>query len=665
MWKLRAMAGRLRKSAGSEQGLETLWWYWMLLLATAVAKLAYLGSVYRHSQGSLLSEMAASSGYPVPGWLMGGLILARDALQLSLLAALGALAWRLPERAARLVLRGAALLLLTLLGANQLSFEQLGAFLSPEVLETAWGWMARHPETPLRFASAGAVVAVVTGVLLVLLPRWLVLAGRRRRAWETLQSKLPRFTAGWLLCVSLAAPAGTLWLGSRSFPLHGYWSSLLSSLWRGQVKNPLALPIPRQNTLLQEYRKLSYATGPAPAPQLLSPEIEGAIRPRHVLLIGLETAPRAFYPLTTSQQLPTFARMTERAIVSAHHYTTSSYTRIANFSMLSGLYAPPEGLPVKWGPIAGDGFAAVLRQRAYETSYVDAWVLDWLPGTGERAQAEMLGFDTVLDNPVRRDDGVFEVLVKGEELAFQRAYERIETAESHGHKAAVFIGTMLGHAPWPAAEGNEALDGPARIMEIAKVFDRLLARLLAQLEARGLSDDVLILVVGDHGLRFADEFASLGHVYSHSDLSFDVPFLLYAPGLVTGTIHVPFATSHVDIAPTLLHLVGAPTQGMLHHGGYVLDRALAQRVLYLSNSKLGPVDGFTWNGQHFTYHALSGAAYVGSGAAPESMLPLTRSPMYALLPPALRDPAWVLEGFAQQARLASGKLLQRGSATLR
>src|SRR6185295_4649793 len=110
-------------------------------------------------------------------------------------------------------------------------------------------------------------------------------------------------------------------------------------------------------------------------------DIATRIKKRHILIVGLETAPRAFYPLTTAADLPTFHRMTGRAIIGSHHYTTSSYTRIANFSMLSGLYAPPSGLPVRFGPIATDGVASVLRTRGYETTYIDSWVLDWLPGS--------------------------------------------------------------------------------------------------------------------------------------------------------------------------------------------------------------------------------------------------------------------------------------------
>jgi hypothetical protein len=65
------------------------------------------------------------------------------------------------------------------------------------------------------------------------------------------------------------------------------------------------------------------------------------------------------------------------------------------------------------------------------------------------------------------------------------------------------------------------------------------------------------------GVRYAEEFESLGRSYSHSDLSFNVPFMLYAPGSIDTTIHIPYATSHIDVCPTLLHLVGTPTDGLL------------------------------------------------------------------------------------------------------
>ena len=233
-------------------------------------------------------------------------------------------------------------------------------------------------------------------------------------------------------------------------------------------------------------------------------------------------------------------------------------------------------------------------------------------------------------------------------------------ADQTGHKAAVFIGTMLGHAPWPAPDGEEQLDGRARLRNITKVLDALFGRLLQGLASHDLQNEILIVVVGDHGLRLADEFASLGLGYTHSDLAFNVPFMLYAPGLFDHTLRISYATSHVDITPTLLHLVGASAQGLLHDGTYMLDPRLEDRTVFLSNSKLGPIDGYTWHGHYITYHSLSGSAQIGSGANTHSMRPMQGSPDTLRLPAPLRDPAALLEAFENHTNRVAATLLQRG-----
>jgi hypothetical protein len=472
---------------------------------------------------------------------------------------------------------------------------------------------------------------------------------------------LPRVVLTLILFGLVGTPLAAARFGERAFPVHGYWAHIASAALSGDATTPLALKIPPQRALRAQYERFAfYPSPPAAKAHALHPELEARVRPRHVIVVGLETAPRAFYPLTTADDLPTFVRMRQHALVSEHHYTTSPYTRIANFSMLSGLYAPSSGLPVRFGRIDTDGFAAVLRTRGYETSYVDSWVLDWLPGTGERAQAQMLGFDTVIDSAVHRDDGVYEVLLKAEEVAFEAAFTRIVRAQEHGHKAAVFIGTMLGHGPWPAPEGQDQLDGAERLHNIALVFDRLFGRMLEQLAQRGLAEDVIIVVAGDHGLRYAEEFDSLGRSYSHSDLSFNVPFLLYAPGLIDAPVQLSYPTSHIDISPTLLHLLGIPTDGLLHDGDYMLDERLNDRILFLSNSRLGPLDGLHYRNMHFTNHALSGVAEFGDSGDPPRMSRLSDA-LAPTLPPPLRDPAALLARFDEHANLVSGRLLQRGA----
>ena len=652
-----ALTKALGAALASEAVAELGWWYLVCLAATSAAKLSVLGSVYRHSDAFVLDEMAGNGAMSRP--LLLALVLARDVLQSAALAAgTFALAAMVSPRYRSLVFRFSALSLVLLILGNHVAFMQLGTFASPDLLATTWGWVRLHPQSLRAYLTLDTGLVLLLCTVGIVLPALTVRVARRSRVLASVQRRMPAFALALLVSGLVCAPIASARFGARAFGVHGYWGDVAGAIWQSPATSPLALEIPAQSVLMSQYRELAFYPPPPAAPLALRPDIESRIRPRHVIVVGLETAPREFYPLTTAPDLPTFARMTRRAIVSQHHYTTSSYTRIANFSMLSGLYAPPSGLPVRFGPIESDGFASVLRRRGYETTYVDSWVLDWLPGSGERAQARMLGFDTVIDSAVRRDDGVYEVLRKAEEVAFDTAFGRIAHAQDSGHTAAVFIGTMLGHAPWPAAEGQEQLDAAARLHRIALVFDGLFARLLDRLAQRGLREEVIIVVVGDHGLRYAQEFESLGRTYSHSDLSFNVPFLLYAPGLIDETVELPYATSHVDISPTLLHLVGESTEGLLCHGGYVLDRRLENRVLYLSNSRLGPIDGLQYRGRHFTYHALSGVAEVGDGADPNSMSPLTES-IARTLPTSLRDPAAVLDAFAAHSNLVAGLLLRR------
>lgn len=659
---LSAGPSRWRAFWASERVVEGCWWYLVCLAATSAAKLGALASVYRHSDGYVLDEIAAGSGPAVPRVLLIWLVLARDVLQSALLAAAVYLMARVfTGRVAGLVPRVAAVLLAIVVLGNHVSFMQLGTFASSTTLATAWGWVRLHPQSLAGYCTPGAGLVALLCALGVALPRWLVRAAARFRGVARVNQRLPTFVLTLILVGLVGVPLAAARFGERAFPVHGYWVNVVTAAWSGEAATPLALAIPEQREIMAQYEQFAFYPTPPPAtPKLLRAVSEGRFKPRHVIVVGLETAPRAFYPLTTAPDLPTFVRMRQHAIITDHHYTTSSYTRIANFSMLSGLYAPSSGLAVRFGPVQTDGFASVLRARGYETSYVDSWVLDWLPGSGERAQAHMLGFDTVIDSAVHRDDGVYEVLLKAEEVAFEAAFTRIARAQDRGHKAAVFIGTMLGHGPWPAAEDKQSLNGPERLHEIALVFDRLFGELLGKLAQRGLAEDVIIVVAGDHGLRYAEEFESLERSYSHSDLSFNVPFLLYAPGLIDETVQLPYPTSHIDVSPTLLHLLGVPTEGLLYDGGNMLDERLNDRILFLSNSRLGPLDGLHYRDLHFTYHALSGVAEVGDSGDPPRMSRLTEQ-LARTLPPALRDPAALLARFDEHANLVAGKLLQRGA----
>jgi len=98
--------------------------------------------------------------------------------------------------------------------------------------------------------------------------------------------------------------------------------------------------------------------------------------------------------------------------------------------------------------------------------------------------------------------------------------------------------------------------------------DATAGRVLAALRERGLYDDTLVLITGDHGEEFF-ECGFWGHTSAFSPEQVEVPFLLRGPGVEPGVETRP--TSHLDVSGSLLELLGAdPAQ----RGDYTLGASL-------------------------------------------------------------------------------------------
>lgn len=81
--------------------------------------------------------------------------------------------------------------------------------------------------------------------------------------------------------------------------------------------------------------------------------------------------------------------------------------------------------------------------------------------------------------------------------------------------------------------------------------DSLAGRILAELDSLGLLDNTVVIISSEHGEEFNDNGVNLwGHGGNFTQYQIKVPLVLYAPGIEPRVID--YATSHVDIAPTML-----------------------------------------------------------------------------------------------------------------
>lgn len=98
--------------------------------------------------------------------------------------------------------------------------------------------------------------------------------------------------------------------------------------------------------------------------------------------------------------------------------------------------------------------------------------------------------------------------------------------------------------------------------------DAQLGRILAELDFLGLSDDTLVVLLGDHGMHLGEQ----GEWGKHTNFEAGtrVPLIIRSPGM--GARQLSRAVVElVDLYPTICELAGLPVPSAEAHGGYPLE----------------------------------------------------------------------------------------------
>jgi len=120
-----------------------------------------------------------------------------------------------------------------------------------------------------------------------------------------------------------------------------------------------------------------------------------------------------------------------------------------------------------------------------------------------------------------------------------------------------------------------------------------LGELIDGIAARGKERETLWVFAADHGEAFHQHQGNFAHALFLYEENVHVPLLMMAPGLIEEPIRAPQVGSVIDIAPTLLDLVGLPGE-RAYQGRSLLDkkpglaRFYADQVLFQTGLRLGP-----------------------------------------------------------------------------
>jgi tetratricopeptide (TPR) repeat protein len=275
------------------------------------------------------------------------------------------------------------------------------------------------------------------------------------------------------------------------------------------------------------------------------PGLAAPTPPRSVILISIDTlrADRLGCYGRKKAHTPHLDELARGGTVFSSVDSPVPLTLPAHMSLLSSTYPFTHGIAENGQQIAPGAvtLAAVLKSRGYRTAaFIGGYVLDARFGLNQ-------GFD-VYDSPFHLSPHPGEEppeIKRPAEAVLNAAAGWIQSAA--GNASFVFIHLYDVHQPY----SHGSYEG-----EVAYV-DSAIGRFQQSLKGRGLLKDTLIVLTSDHGESLG-EHGEETHGYFIYQSTLKVPLILHGPDGAVRPARIDSAASLIDIAPTVLDLLGVP-----------------------------------------------------------------------------------------------------------
>ena len=320
------------------------------------------------------------------------------------------------------------------------------------------------------------------------------------------------------------------------------------------------------------------------APQDDLRDLAGAARGRNVVLIALESTAARYLTIHGADvdPMPVVTSLARESLVFDRAYAVYPESIKGLFATLCSRYPIFDSAPEIHAGLACDALPARLASQGYRTALFHSGRFDYL---GMRSIIDGRGYALLEDagaigGNVRSSFGVDEPSTVRRMLAW--IDERPASAP--------FFLTYLpvaGHHPYPTTRpgpfaGERDYD---RYLNALHEGDHAIGQLLDGLRARGLDTNTLFVVFGDHGEAFGQHPGNYAHTLFIYEENVHVPLVVAAPGLLSGERRITRTASIVDLAPTILDLLGAPIPAS-YAGASLLD-PLPRMALFFTDYSIG------------------------------------------------------------------------------
>jgi arylsulfatase A-like enzyme len=310
-------------------------------------------------------------------------------------------------------------------------------------------------------------------------------------------------------------------------------------------------------------------------------------RPLNVVMVVMESvgAERVQLYGAPFNNTPGLVGLARHGMVFKRVYASEAETSAAYGALFTSVY-PDHDWPsiTQLAPsLAIPGLPAVLVSHGYRTAFVHSGQIVF-DREGEFLRNH--GFQDVMaeprDYPYPRDPELVPETLKWIESGPNRPFF-------------VTLWTHDTHHPYVSASNRDFGvhdDSFNRYLNAVQATDGLITQLAAALQKKGLADRTLLVVMSDHGEAFGDH-VQLIHGGSVYDEEVHIPFMIENPALFPHEVVVDRLMRQVDIAPTLLALLGFGTPAAWQ-GANAFGAELPPRVYLFAgtgNLTFGLVEG--------------------------------------------------------------------------
>jgi arylsulfatase A-like enzyme len=282
---------------------------------------------------------------------------------------------------------------------------------------------------------------------------------------------------------------------------------------------------------------------------------------------------------------PNMVRLAQHGVMFDRIYVATPNTSCAMAALVCSLY--PEhrwsDIPRNMSDIRVPGLPAVLARHGYRTGFIHEGTLAF---DNEDIFLREHGFADIQSTPQESRAPMDPALLP-------KAIKWIRS--DPGRPFFLMLWTHDTHHPYLAPSTHDySVNNPFlnRYLNAIQYSDRLIGELSRALDEMKLSDSTLLVVTGDHGEAFGEHHQTV-HNFTVYDEEVRVPLLLVNPRLFSHQTRVGRIGRQIDIAPTLLSMLGYTPPREWQGSSLVADNQAPRIYLFSDDGNfiLGLVDG--------------------------------------------------------------------------